>query len=228
MSPPSGKKQAAMTLLFGWVMRQDGSVPPTVSLPKQDRSRATRDRLLEAAVASLAEFGWARTTVATVAARAGVSRGAAQHHFPTRGDLVTAAIRHMTEVRLGELRTTLEPPPDGSNRTRWALDRLAGLYTTTLFTAALHVWAEAAVDAELRAQVIPLERALAREAYQLAVALLDVDAADPRVRTVVSGTLDLARGLGLANILTDDTRRRSRILDAWAEQLDLALARIRD
>jgi AcrR family transcriptional regulator len=207
-------------------MRQDGPVSPTVSVPKQDRSRATRDRLLEAAVASLAESGWARTTVATVAARAGVSRGAAQHHFPTRGDLVTAAIRHMTEVRLGELRATLEPPPDGSNKTRWALDRLVGLYTTTLFTAALHVWTEAAVDAGLRAQVIPLERTLAREAYQLAVTLLDVDAADPRVRTVVAGTLDLARGLGLANILTDDSARRSRILDAWADQLDLALARL--
>jgi AcrR family transcriptional regulator len=208
-------------------MRQDGPVSPTVSVPKQDRSRATRERLLEAAVASLAESGWARTTVATVAARAGVSRGAAQHHFPTRGDLVTAAIRHMTEVRLAELRITLEPPPDGSNRTRWALDRLAGLYTGTLFTAALHVWTEAAVDAGLRAQVIPLERALAREAYQLAVTLLDVDAGDPHVRTVVAGTLDLARGLGLANVLTDDSGRRARILDAWAKQLDLELARAR-
>lgn len=199
----------------------------TMSLPKQDRSRATRDRLLEAAVASLAEAGWARTTVATVAARAGVSRGAAQHHFRTREDLVTAAIRHMTDVRLGELRTTLQAPPDGANRTRWALGRLTALYTATLFRAALHVWTEAAVDPELRAQVIPLERALAREAYQLAVTLLDVDGDDPHVRTVVSGALDLARGLGLANILTDDTKRRARILDAWAEQLDLALARIR-
>jgi AcrR family transcriptional regulator len=228
MCLPSGKKQAAVPLFSGDVMRHDGPVHSFVSVPKQDRSRATRERLLEAAVASLAESGWARTTVATVAARAGVSRGAAQHHFPTRGDLVTAAIRHMTEVRLDELRTTVAAPPEGANRTRWTLDLLVGLYTSTLFTAALHVWAEAAVDAELRAQVIPLERTLAREAYRLAVALLDVDADDPRVRTVVSGTLDLARGLGLANVLTDDTRRRSRILDAWAEQLDLALARVRD
>jgi len=226
MCPPPIQKQAALPLLSGHVMRHDGSVHPSVSLPKQDRSRATRERLLEAAVASLAESGWARTTVATVAARAGVSRGAAQHHFPTRGDLVTAAIRHMTEVRLDELRAIVAAPPEGANRTRWALDLLAGLYTSTLFTAALHVWTEAAVDAELRAQVIPLERTLAREAYRLAVTLLDVDADDPRVRTVVSGTLDLARGLGLANVLTDDTRRRSRILDAWAEQLDLALARV--
>ena len=226
MCLPSSEKQAAVPLFSGDLMRHDGSVHSSVSLPKQDRSRATRDRLLEAAVASLAESGWARTTVATVAARAGVSRGAAQHHFPTRGDLVTAAIRHMTEVRLDELRTIVAAPPEGANRTRWALDLLVGLYTSMLFTAALHVWTEAAVDAELRAQVIPLERTLAREAYRLAVTLLDVDADDPRVRTVVSGTLDLARGLGLANVLTDDTRRRSRILDAWAEQLDLALARV--
>jgi AcrR family transcriptional regulator len=227
MSPPFGKKQAAVTLFSGRTMRHDGPVPNDVSSPKQDRSRATRDRLLEAAVASLAESGWSRTTVATVATRAGVSRGAAQHHFRTRGDLVTAAIRHMTEIRLGELRTTVKAPPEGADRTRWALDRLVGLYTSTLFTAALHVWAEAAVDAALRAQVIPLERTLAWEAYQLAVTLLDVDGHDPRVRTVVSGTLDLARGLGLANVLTDDTRRRSRILDTWARELDLALARIR-
>jgi AcrR family transcriptional regulator len=192
-------------------------------MPKQDRSRATRERLLEATVASLAESGWARTTVATVAARAGVSRGAAQHHFPTRGDLVTAAIAHMTDVRLAGVRGTAGDPPEGSNRTRWALDQIVGFYTGALFRAALQVWAEAAVDPGLRAQVIPLERALAREAYHLAVALLGVDGSDPRVRTLVSGVLDLARGLGLADVLTDDKRRRQRVLDAWAERLDLAL-----
>ncbi|MFF2768616.1 TetR family transcriptional regulator, partial [Streptomyces bacillaris] len=60
------------------------SSPKAVHAPKQDRSRATRQRLLEAAVACLAEHGWAGSTVSVVAERAGVSRGAAQHHFPTR------------------------------------------------------------------------------------------------------------------------------------------------
>lgn len=193
------------------------------SMPKQDRSRATRDRLLEAAVASLAESGWARTTVSTVAARAGVSRGAAQHHFRTREDLGTAAIRYMSEVRLDEVRATLGSPPSGANRIRWALDQLCAIYTSTLFTAALHVWSEAAVDAGLRAQLIPLERVLAREAYRLAVTLLGVDGDDAGTRPVIAGILDLARGLGLANVLTDDSARRSRILDAWAAQLDRAL-----
>jgi AcrR family transcriptional regulator len=218
-----GEKQAAMLLFSACLMRQDGSVTVTAGMPKQDRSRATRERLLEAAVASLAESGWARTSVASVAARAGVSRGAAQHHFRTREDLGTAAIRYMSEVRLKEVRSTLAPPPAGANRTRWALDQICAIYTSTLFTAALHVWSEAAVDPGLREQVIPLERVLAREAYRLAVTLLGVDGDDAHVRTVVAGILDLARGLGLASILTDDSARRSRILDTWADQLDLAL-----
>ena len=35
-------------------------------VPKQDRSRATRQRLLEAAVACLAEHGWAGSTVTVI------------------------------------------------------------------------------------------------------------------------------------------------------------------
>ena len=191
--------------------------------PKQDRSRVTHDRLLEATVDSLAESGWARTTVATVAGRAGVSRGAAQHHFPTRDDLVTAAIEHMSEARLAEIRAAMETVPDGHGRVRLALDHLVRLYTGPLFTAALHVWTEAAVDDALRARIIPLEQRLAREAYQLAVTLLRVDGDDPAVRSALAATLDLARGLGLADVLTDDAARRSRVLDMWAEQLSEAL-----
>src|SRR4051812_3478966 len=73
-------------------------------VPKQDRSRATRQRLLEAAVACLAEHGWAGSTVTVVAERAGVSRGAAQHHFPTREDLFTAAVEYVAEERSTALR----------------------------------------------------------------------------------------------------------------------------
>jgi AcrR family transcriptional regulator len=85
--------------------------------PQQERSRATRARLLSAAVECLAERGWAGSTVSVVAERAGVSRGAAQHHFPTREDLFTAALEHVTEVRIEEMRATASELPDGVERT---------------------------------------------------------------------------------------------------------------
>jgi hypothetical protein len=60
--------------------------------------------------------------------------------------------------------------------------------------------------------------------HQAAVELLAVDESVPGVRESVQATLDLARGLGLANLLTDDARRRRRITAQWARMLDAALS----
>ena len=43
------------------------------------------------------------------------------------------------------------------------------------------------------------------------------------MRELVQATLDLVRGLGLANTITDDAARRRRILDRWADVLDREL-----
>jgi hypothetical protein len=43
----------------------------------------------------------------------------------------------------------------------------------------------------------------------------------------VQGVLDMARGLGLADLLTDDARRRRGIVRQWAHILDQALATAR-
>ncbi len=193
--------------------------------PRQERSRVTRERLLESAVTLLAEAGWTKTTVATVAAHAGVSRGAAQHHFPTRDDLFSAAIEHMTVARVQEIQSTLTAKRDGPVPVREVLDSLAGMYTGPLFKAALQVWNAAAVDPAVREHIIPLEQIVAREAFRLAATLLNIDRETPRLRAIVAATLDLGRGLGLANILTDDANRRSWVLDAWSEELQVVIAR---
>jgi len=45
--------------------------------------------------------------------------------------------------------------------------------------------------------------------------LLGADESRPGVRETVQGLLDMARGLGLANLLTDDTARRERVVAQW-------------
>jgi AcrR family transcriptional regulator len=192
-------------------------------VPQQERSRVTRQRLLEAAVECLAELGWSGTTVAVVARRAGVSRGAAQHHFPTRVELVTAAVAHVADVLVAQIRDRTARLPERGPRTATVLELLAEIYTGQLFTAALHLWVAAAADPQLRAQVVPLEARVGREAHRLAVELLAADESHPGVRETVQATLDLMRGLGLANLLTDDTLRRHRLLHQWSALLDTAL-----
>jgi AcrR family transcriptional regulator len=198
---------------------------PTETLrePQQDRSRATRKRLLEAAIDCLAELGWTGTTVLVVAERAGVSRGAAQHHFPTREDLVTAAVEYVAEERTARLRTHVADLPTGPGRTQAVIDLIDHMYTGPLFRAALQLWVAASSDEQLRTRVVPLEARVGREAHQVVVELLGVDEKVPGVRETVQATLDLARGLGLANLLTDDSKRRRRILRQWARLLDANL-----
>ncbi|MEV5428445.1 TetR/AcrR family transcriptional regulator [Streptomyces sp. NPDC052701] len=190
-------------------------------LPKQDRSRATRQRLLEAAVACLAEHGWAGSTVSVVAERAGVSRGAAQHHFPTREDLFTAAVEYVAEERSTALRALFPEGPAGDRRA--VVAALVDLYTGPLFRAALHLWVAASSEDQLRPRVTELEARVGRETHRIAVDLLGADESRPGVRETVQGLLDMARGLGLANLLTDDGPRRERVVGQWAALLDAAL-----
>jgi hypothetical protein len=58
----------------------------------------------------------------------------------------------------------------------------------------------------------------------MTVELLGVDESRTGVRELVQATLDLVRGLGLADTITDDARRRKRVLDRWAVTLQEALA----
>src|SRR5690242_12442613 len=96
----------------------------SVSEPKQARALATRARLLDAAVAELLDRGYAGLTTPGVAARAGVSRGAQQNHFPRKAALVAAAVRHLATRQLEELREQLADVPVGSERVHAGLDVL--------------------------------------------------------------------------------------------------------
>ncbi|MEU1622893.1 TetR/AcrR family transcriptional regulator [Streptomyces sp. NPDC005722] len=203
-----------------------GAVSAGTRTPKQDRSRATRQRLLEAAVACLAEHGWAGSTVTVVAERAGVSRGAAQHHFPTREDLFTGAIEFVAEQWLVALREHAHAlPGEGVHRTHAVVGMVVDLYTGPIFRAALHLWVAAANEEQLRPRVTALEARIGREAHRLAVEVLDADEAVAGVRETVQATLDMARGLGLANLLSDDSGRRAGIVRAWSAVLDEVLRR---
>ncbi|MGW9307385.1 TetR/AcrR family transcriptional regulator [Saccharomonospora azurea] len=188
--------------------------------PRQERSRTTRRRLMEAAVDCLAELGWTGTTVGVVAERAGVSRGAAQHHFPTREDLVVATVEFLAEEQIAELRERAGTLPPGRRRAEPVARLLLNLYTGTKFRAALHLWVAASTDDALRAVLGPLEAKVGREAHRVAVDLLDADESRPGVRETVQATLDLARGLGLADLLSDDSRRRQRLVRQWARMLE--------
>lgn len=192
--------------------------------PQQDRSRATRLALLESAVECLAEVGWSGSTVSVVAERAGVSRGAAQHHFPTREDLFIAAVEHVAQTRTEEIAAYMAEHAGEPIPTRRVVEMVVEIHTGSFFRAALALWVASSSEPQLRERVVALEARIGRLVHRATVQMLAVDESVEGVRELIQATLDMARGFGLANLLTDDRARREPIVARWAEVLDAALA----
>lgn len=93
--------------------------PENARSPATRRGTATRDRIVGATVACLVRFGFAATTVETVMAESGVSRGSVLHQFPTRIDLLIAVAEHAMARVIDHARELADVIPD-------PVERLAG------------------------------------------------------------------------------------------------------
>ena len=78
---------------------------------QQQRRDSTISRLLDATVQSIAEVGYARSSLGEVCGRSGVSRGGLTRHFPTRLDLMVATAEHVAQRHLDVVRTQIDEHP---------------------------------------------------------------------------------------------------------------------
>ncbi len=163
-----------------------------------------RVRLLDATIDCLVEYGYAGTTTTRVADRAGVTRGAQVHHFPTKTDLVTSAIRHLaarrTEVAMAEidrLKASADPVGD-------ALQLLWEMHQGPVFSATVELWVASRTDPELRAQMAVVEPIATSSLVEFGKALLPDHSAHPEFLHAVYTAMDVVRGILIASWATRD------------------------
>jgi AcrR family transcriptional regulator len=94
---------------------------PLTRTPSRKASN-TRFRILEAALDSIIELGYAGTSISTIAQRAAVSRGAMQFHFPTQQAAIEALIGHLAQRRLDLYRADLARIEPGKDFLDHAID----------------------------------------------------------------------------------------------------------
>jgi AcrR family transcriptional regulator len=115
-----------------------------------ERTAVTRTKLLDAAASCLAELGYRRTSTTEICRRAGVSRGAQLHHFPTKADLVSAALDHVFERRVDEFRALVQTLPTGLERIDGAIDVLWSVFQGETFAAWFELATAARTEPELQ------------------------------------------------------------------------------
>lgn len=176
---------------------------------------------MEAGLETLSDSGLAATTISAVAARAGVSRGAAQHHFPTRDSLVEATLEEFFAERTQQLRQRVSELSTGSEGApvEDVLELIFSFFSNSPFRAALHIWSAASANDALRDLITPAEARYGREVYQLTALALNADLSDQHTRRLLGLTLDVARGLGLGSVLVDTRKHQQNALETWSQIL---------
>lgn len=191
---------------------------------QQERTAATRARVIDATVASLVEDGYADTTISRIQERAGVARGTLLHHFPTRAELLVAVVEDVAARRLHVLPDG-DAQASGPAETGWdaAVDLVWRDLQSSDFLAVLELWVAARTDADLRAALVPIERTVFESVHRAVTAVAADD--DPRVPTLVQFTIDLLTGSTMAMLLVDDNRPQQVLLDRWRRAIPVLLGR---
>jgi len=178
---------------------------------QQERSAAMRKRLLDATVDCLVQYGYAGTTTTKVTELAGVTRGAQVHHFPTRADLVAAAVRHLAAKRAELAFEKIDAVRRAPDPLDAALDLMWEIHQGPVLYATIEMWVAARTDPELREQLTAVEPAARTSLLDFATAAFGERADNPRFRHVLYTAMDTVRGillLGLSNPDNSDLENR--------------------
>ena len=160
---------------------------------QEERSTATRDALIRAAIDLIAERGYAATTTNLVADRAGVSRGALQHHFKSRDELIAAVMEQLRR----EVSFRVDPAPLINRALQDRIDAIVEHYRAMClsreYRAALNLWIgidqDSALFGELRKQTRGGQEGTAED-WQAIFQDLEIDPTALRsIRRIVMGSI---------------------------------------
>ncbi|HEU4734778.1 MAG TPA: helix-turn-helix domain-containing protein [Kofleriaceae bacterium] len=209
---------------------------------QQQRREETRRALLDAAVESLIEVGFARTTTLEVQRRANVSRGALLHHFPSKAELLVAAVDHLAEMRARELKAFASqlPPeraarhgdvvvgvvaPGADERTGVVLGLLWQCFSGTFFKVSMELRTAARTDPELRTVLTAAELSLRDRIVAQSRTLFGRTVAEhPGLPRALDMTLQLMIGAAMTSVLHGEHTRLDELIDDWKALFPLVLA----
>ncbi len=125
---------------------------------QQQRREATTAAVLSAAVDAVVETGPA-TGLAEIARRAGVTKGALQHHFSSKHDLLTAVVSAGWNDLVERLEGTCAGSAAPADRVRSLVDEMWTSYQQPMCRAAFMISSDPNLSEELAARLSPLFQA---------------------------------------------------------------------
>jgi AcrR family transcriptional regulator len=180
---------------------------------QQERRSETRARLLDAAIDCLVAQGYAHTTTPDVARRAGLSQGALFKHFPTKAELVAAAVEHLFATLVAEYRAAFAGIAETADRSAAAIELLWRIFRQPRLQVAFELYVAARTDAELSRRLAPVAEQHRENLRRHARELFPESAANPDFPVVVDLVLDAMQGAALGHLSLPPNPGHTRLLD---------------
>jgi AcrR family transcriptional regulator len=140
---------------------------PAPRRTQAERSASTRARLIEAAIEALHQVGYSATSTTLVADRAGVSRGAMLHHFPTKVALMTAVVRATYEADMAAYDAVTAQIEDVEARFPAVIAAAGERFRTPYGVAQTELWNATRSDRELAEAIAPIHEELDARSLRL-------------------------------------------------------------
>ena len=183
---------------------------------QEERSSETQQRLCQAAVDLLTEVGYERLTTAQIAMRAGVSKGAQAHHYPSKDDMLVAAFRHLLGQWDERREAYAQRHGDGTSMKALMEGMWKQVFGRPDYLASLEVMLAARHNPALRDRLQELLSAWTvgrDETFRQLIPLRDPD----EVATFMHINFSVLRGLAVFEGLTRDASLPQRMLSMWTE-----------
>ncbi|MFV0244715.1 MAG: TetR/AcrR family transcriptional regulator [Qingshengfaniella sp.] len=130
--------------------------PPKKRLTQAQRREKTQALILETAMQILATEGYSNFSSSGVATRAGVSRGALEHYYPKKIDLVAAACQHAMNAALDEAKAFVRSAEEENDPISTFLASSERFFFAPGYLAQVELLIAARADPELEAVLFPI------------------------------------------------------------------------
>lgn len=181
-----------------------------------DRSRETREKLMQAAIVVLLREGYNRLTMKEVVKEAGVSSGALMHHFTNKAELVVAATATVYEEAILRGQRVAQTVDAELNPIEGYITDCTSVYFDWPFLAALETIVVARTDSDLMERILPV-----MEKYRSTCDLIwlgvfrKAGLTETRAKELLNLTLNLVRGMAVNSIWRHEDAGYRRYLNTW-------------
>ncbi|WP_434288176.1 TetR/AcrR family transcriptional regulator [Celeribacter sp. SCSIO 80788] len=180
-----------------------------------ERSQETRNKVCDATIQALVEYGYEQISTTLIAQKAQVSRGALTHQFPTRNDMLVAAFENLVNQWREGYPFGLDP-----ETTRLTVDELIDGMWTNIFSdgryiAAMELMLAARQNNELGHALRDILVTWIRKRDSITVRLVGGDSDDVEADLKIQLHLAVLRGIAMHQSFDSDPQTAKKLIDLW-------------